>query len=216
MRPAWLVLSLLAHAAAVGAAVGFAVHAGVRRPPPPPRVEVMPSVASVPVPPAAQPLPPVLVEAPPAETQLPDVLVAEPIEPPTVRVGPGVPVAAPVPSLQRVVPRAPERAEPAEVVPAAAEPSATVEAVRRPDNEPPVYPEHERRLGHEGEVVLLVAVDAHGEVADVEVKTPCPHAGLNREALRAVRRWRFEPARRHGQPVGSETEIVIEFRLRER
>lgn len=216
MRPSWLVLSLCAHAVAVAAAVGFSVHIGTRRLVPP-RVEILPTVASVPVPPPAQPLPPVREEQAVADPMLPEVRVVEAIEPPPPppdRPGTPMPQSAAPPSLQRVVPAALERTEPAEPVAAAAEPSATVEAVRRADNEPPNYPEHDRRLGHEGVVVLTVAVAASGDVHRVDLKTPCPYPGLNREAVRAVRAWRFEPARRHGEPVSSETDVEIEFRLR--
>lgn len=215
MRPTWLVLSLCAHAVAVGAAVGFSVHVGTRRLMPP-RVEILPTVASVPPPPPTQPLPPVREEPAVADTMLPEVRVVEAIEPPPPPIRPGTPMPQPAtpPSLQRVVPAALERTDLAEPVAAAVEPSATVEAVRRADNEPPNYPDHDRRLGHEGVVVLTVAVAATGDVYRVDLKSPCPHPGLNREAVRAVRGWRFEPARRHGQPVSSETDVEIEFRLR--
>jgi protein TonB len=150
-----------------------------------------------------------------AETSLPDVQVVEAIEPPPAPVEgtPSVRLALP-PSLQRVVPAVMERAEPSPPLPAAAEPSAHVEAVRCADNEPPRYPEHERRLGHEGVVVLSVRVSTAGLVTDLAVKTPSPHPALDREAVRAVRRWRFEPAQRHGRPVVSDTDVEIEFRLR--
>lgn len=215
MRPTWLILSLLAHATAVGTAVGLAVHAGGRLPHTPPRVDIRPTFANAPVPPPAEPVPPVREEAAVVDALLPEVRVAEPIEPPPAEVaGEWRRPTRSAPSLQRVVLPVPPPAEPAPAVPVAAEPSATTEAVRRADNEPPTYPERERRLGHEGTVVLAVAVDARGDVVRVELKTPSPHVGLNREALRAVRRWRFEPARRHGQPVASETEVEVEFRLR--
>ena len=45
------------------------------------------------------------------------------------------------------------------------------------------------------------------------MKSPSAHPGLNREALRAVRRWRFEPAMRDGTPVAGETDVVIQFRI---
>lgn len=212
MRPAWLVLSLFTHAAAIGAAVGLAVHAGGRRTPPP-RVEVMPTVASVPAPLVEQPLPPLEAEPVQAEPVLPDAEVVAPIEPPPDRAVAPLSEPAAVPTLQRVVLPAPEPVTPAEAAPPAAELSDRVEAVRRADNDPPVYPARDRRFGHEG-VVVTVFVDALGAVVRAELKTPCPFPGLNREALRAARGWRFEPARRHGQPVGSETDIEIEFRLR--
>lgn len=219
MRPPWLVLSLVVHAVAIGTAWGLAVSAGGRQPLPPPRVEVQPTLASAPATPPTPPLPPlppVLAEPAVDDTQLLDVQVVEPIEPPSpleVASEP-LPHQAAAPTLQRVVPAAPAPEPPVEVAPAAAEPQATVEAVRCTDNQPPNYPEHERRLGHEGVVVLTVRVGVDGLVAAIEVKTPSPYPGLDREAVRAVRRWRFEPAQRHGRPVTSDTDVTIEFQLR--
>lgn len=213
MRPTWFLLSLLAHAAAVGAAVAFAV--GVGSPPVRPRVEIQPSVAAVPAPPPAQPLPPVEEEQVEAETALLDVQVVEPIEPPPSP-DEGVPRLARTlaPSLQRIVPAPQERAEPVAPMPAAAEPSANVEAVPCVDNEPPDYPERERRLGHQGVVVLTVRVSPAGAVTAVAVKTPSPHPALDREAVRVAWRWRFEPAQRHGRPVVCDTDVDVVFQLR--
>lgn len=215
MRPPWLVLSLVVHSVAIGAAVGLAVHAGGHKPPPP-RVEVTPTLASAPAAPPTQPVPPVEAEAAVADTQLLDVQVVEPIEPPTPpeRASESLPRAVAAPTLQRVVAAAPVAEPPVEVAPESAEPSATVEAVRCADNPPPNYPEHERRLGHEGVVVLVVRVGVDGLVTAIEVKSPSPYPGLDREAVRAVRRWRFEPAQRHGKPVVSDTDVTVEFQLR--
>jgi periplasmic protein TonB len=216
MRSPWLVLSLVVHSVAIGTALGLAVHAGGRQPLPPPRVEVQPTLASAPAAPPTQPLPPVEAEAPVADTQLLDVQVVEPIEPPSPQDVASEPMPRQVaaPTLQRVVPAALPQETPVEVAPDAADPQATVEAVRCVDNLPPNYPEHERRLGHEGVVVLTVRVGVDGLVAAIEVKTPSPFPGLDREAVRAVRRWRFEPAQRHGRPVTSDTDVTIEFQLR--
>ncbi len=89
----------------------------------------------------------------------------------------------------------------------------SIDAARRSDNEPPRYPESARRAGHEGVVVLAVDVGADGAVRAVELRTPSRYPSLNREALRVVRGWRFEPAQRHGSAVASSTEVTIEFRL---
>ena len=95
----------------------------------------------------------------------------------------------------------------------AAAPQAWVEAVECADNEPPHYPESERLAGHEGTVVVAATIDAHGAVLDVALRQPTRHAALNREALRAVRAWRFAPARLHGAAVPTTRSIAVEFRL---
>ena len=92
-------------------------------------------------------------------------------------------------------------------------PSAYVEATQVADNVPPEYPANERRLGHEGTVVLLVRIGADGTVQGAELAAPCPFPGLNRAALRAVEAWRFEPAQRDGARVASELHVPIVFQL---
>jgi protein TonB len=37
--------------------------------------------------------------------------------------------------------------------------------------------------------------------------------GLDEKAIEAVKEWRFEPARRNGQPVAVEINVEVSFRL---
>jgi len=70
----------------------------------------------------------------------------------------------------------------------------------------PPYPEAWRRAGLHGEVVVLLTVDPEGRVRTAVVESessPGAAAGV----LDTVRRWRFSPGVRHGQPVS--------FRLRQ-
>ncbi len=217
MRPSWIVLSLLVHGVAISAALGLGARAGTRAEPPRPRVELQASEASAPVA-SLPPLPVVEDEdSPIADAPLTETLV---VEPPVVEAAPleGERREPPVvPLLQRVVmppPAAVPMASPPAPVPAP--PQAFVEAMPRADNEPPDYPEHDRLLGHEGTVVLTVSVDAYGLVLAAELRTPSPHPGLNREALRAVRRWRFTPAQQDGVHVASTTDVSIRFQLHDR
>ncbi|MGB3965741.1 MAG: energy transducer TonB, partial [Planctomycetota bacterium] len=91
--------------------------------------------------------------------------------------------------------------------------SAVVDAKPDADNPPPEYPADDRIRGHEGTVVVAVDLDARGVVLVAALATPSPFPGLNRAALRAVRAWRFEPARAHGVAVPGRLEIPIVFRL---
>jgi protein TonB len=78
----------------------------------------------------------------------------------------------------------------------------------------PSYPQTARRLGIEGTTLLSVFVDSRGRVADVVVKQSAGHPDLDRAATNAVRRWRFEPARRGAEPVAMWVELPVEFNLR--
>jgi protein TonB len=58
----------------------------------------------------------------------------------------------------------------------------------------------------------LVGVD--GRVADVVVKQSAGAPDLDRAAMDAVRRWRFEPARRGGEAIATWVEQPVAFQLR--
>jgi protein TonB len=78
----------------------------------------------------------------------------------------------------------------------------------------PSYPARARQLGVEGTALLSVFVDADGRVAQVVVRQSAGHPDLDRAAAEAVRRWRFEPARRGAEAVAMWVELPVDFRLR--
>jgi protein TonB len=78
----------------------------------------------------------------------------------------------------------------------------------------PSYPATARRLGVQGTTLLAVYVTAEGRVAEVRVDQSAGHADLDDAAVEAVRRWRFEPARRGTEPVAMWVRLPVEFRLR--
>jgi periplasmic protein TonB len=78
----------------------------------------------------------------------------------------------------------------------------------------PTYPSGARRAGIQGTTVLGVFVGADGRVADVVIKQSAGHPDLDRAATEAVRRWRFEPARRGAEAVAMWVELPVEFHLR--
>jgi protein TonB len=80
-------------------------------------------------------------------------------------------------------------------------------------NVPPVYPYRARRKEIEGRVVLRVRVLPGGTARSVEVLSSSGHAILDRAALKAVRAWRFVPAKRAGVPVAGAIDVPITFRL---
>lgn len=77
----------------------------------------------------------------------------------------------------------------------------------------PEFTEEARRQGIEGDVVLEIVVRADGTVGEVRVVQGLG-GGLNRNAIQAVKQWRFSPARRHGTPVDVMVEVAVAFKLR--
>ena len=81
------------------------------------------------------------------------------------------------------------------------------------DNPPPDYPRISRRLREEGEVELRVRVSPQGQPLSVELARSSGSNRLDDAALRAVRQWRFEPARQDGQAVEAWVRVPIHFKL---
>ena len=93
-------------------------------------------------------------------------------------------------------------------------PGGTPYAKLKPlDVVPPVYPPRCRRLGIEGTVRVRVLVGERGRPLEVVVGKSSGDPSLDEAALDAVRRWRFEPARRDGAPIRAWATVPIEFRL---
>ncbi|MCD9006904.1 energy transducer TonB [Luteimonas sp. XNQY3] len=130
---------------------------------------------------------------------------ASPQDPRTpVRIDAHVPQASAAPVA------APVDQAPAPPVTTAATDLAT--SVPRPvSTQPPEYPRASMRRGERGDVLLRVKVGADGRVDGVDVVSSSQHRRLDRAAVSAVRRWRFEPAMRDGQPVAGELQIPFSF-----
>ena len=78
----------------------------------------------------------------------------------------------------------------------------------------PAYPSSARRLGVQGTTLLNVLVADDGRVANVVVVQSAGHPDLDQAATEAVRRWRFEPARRGTDPIAMWVLLPVQFRLR--
>ena len=79
--------------------------------------------------------------------------------------------------------------------------------------ERPHYTEEARRHGITGNLLLEIVVLSDGSVGDVTILRRLG-AGLDEQATRAVRQWRFAPAHRLGAPVDVIVEVAVEFALR--
>ena len=76
----------------------------------------------------------------------------------------------------------------------------------------PEYSEEARAAGHQGTCVLWLIVDTDGKARNIRVARSLG-MGLDEEAIEAVRRWTFEPARKNGRPVAFQINVEVSFRL---
>ncbi len=83
-------------------------------------------------------------------------------------------------------------------------------------NPAPYYPESSRRRGEEGLVVLVADIDASGKVRGLTVKLSSGYAALDASALKAVHKWKFEPARLGSMALESKVEVPVRFQLNEK
>jgi protein TonB len=191
-------------------------------PPPEPPRPPRPKVA------LARPLPAAPAPAPAPAVAPPPALASAPPAPPA----PGAPRALPRVGLSlgstvstggfavgvgnTAYGRAGERAaDPASVRPYAggAVPAARLSAQPRPLETPPIpYPPGARRDGVEGQVVLVLRLDAAGTVRGVRV-VAAPSPELARAAEEGARRFRFSPALLEGEPVETEIRFTYTFLL---
>jgi periplasmic protein TonB len=76
----------------------------------------------------------------------------------------------------------------------------------------PEYTEEARRAKIQGTCILWLIVDADGHPRDIRVVRGLGY-GLDAKALESVKQWRFEPARKDGQPVNVQVSVEVGFHL---
>ncbi|HET9179289.1 MAG TPA: TonB family protein [Terriglobia bacterium] len=77
--------------------------------------------------------------------------------------------------------------------------------------EPPYTPEA-KKAHLSGPVVLWAIIDTKGEVAETKEQSKPLGRGLDENALKTVRTWKFKPAMRHGVPVPAKVMVEVYFR----
>jgi TonB family protein len=92
-------------------------------------------------------------------------------------------------------------------------------AVPRPEGSPapifvpqPTYSDEARKAKFQGSALLQAEIDAAGKVTSVEVVRRLG-LGLDEKAVEAVKQWLFRPGMRNGQPVASQAQVRVDFRL---
>jgi TonB family protein len=76
----------------------------------------------------------------------------------------------------------------------------------------PQYSKKARKAKYQGTCLLWLVVDAEGKPRDIRVQRVLG-MGLDEEAIKAVKTWTFEPARKDGQPVAVQINVEVSFRL---
>ena len=78
----------------------------------------------------------------------------------------------------------------------------------------PNYPIVAQQRGLEGWVLLTYDVDTSGTLSNIAVIDSEPRKIFDKEAVRALRKWKFKPAMTKGQPIASVGQTVkIEFNI---
>jgi len=78
----------------------------------------------------------------------------------------------------------------------------------------PVYPPVAKRLQKEGTVLLRLTIDERGRPVDVEIVKGAGF-GFDEEAVKAVKRSTFVPAKRGGKPLACRALLPIRFVLKQ-
>jgi TonB family protein len=79
----------------------------------------------------------------------------------------------------------------------------------------PNYTADAMRAKVQGLVALEAVVKPDGTVGEVRItRSLDPHFGLDQEAIRTVKSWRFRPAKRNGEPVPVWVDVELSFTLR--
>jgi len=181
--------------------------------PPPEPAPVIKQAEAEPAPePAPEPEP---APIPVKKTPKPKVKVAK-VVPPEPEIKPKAVPEKPRPPVEKTAEAAHEKANKATRENVADEKtsySAPSSYAAYLDNPKPRYPRIAKLRGMEGVVKLRVKVGTDGRPLTVVLQQSSGFSALDTAAIKVVRLWRFEPARRGGIKVAGEAIVPIQFKL---
>lgn len=102
---------------------------------------------------------------------------------------------------------------PAPAIPADAKPDESITPPRVLKQVKPDFPTGARWFGVEGRLILEVEIGADGRLSNPRVLQALPAPTLSYAALDAVRRWRFEPAKRNGEAIPVIFHLSVNYKL---
>ncbi len=76
----------------------------------------------------------------------------------------------------------------------------------------PEYAERARKEKIQGIVMVSIVITPEGTVRDAKITTSLDK-DLDKKALEAVSKWKFQPATKDGKPVALRTVVEVNFRL---
>lgn len=120
--------------------------------------------------------------------------------------------AAPAPAVSQPVTRRASASSPKTAETNTQLPSADAAGL---NNKAPVYPMLSRKRKEQGTVWLLLLVSKNGLVTELKLKKTSGFDRLDQAALQAVKKWKFQPARKQGQPIDYWYELPLKFSLQQ-
>jgi len=130
------------------------------------------------------------------------------IPPPEINIQ--VPMTQTAPTITTVTTAPPPPGPPPVAAPVVAPPTAVRKEFRAAYRVDPVFPRQAQRDGTSGRVIAHVVVQPNGSVSEVRIISAVPPRVFEREVIRALSQWRFNP-----EPVGFIGEYEIVFNLKD-
>ncbi len=178
----------------------------------PPKLQgvlIAPEPKITPPPPKAEPEPQKPQPKPKQPPLKPQPKPTQKTPPPVAKAAAAAPVVAPSKTVsQKAATSSPAKtAEPTTQLP-----SADAAGL---NNKAPVYPMLSRKRKEQGTVWLLLLVSKEGLVTELKLKKTSGFDRLDQAALQAVKKWKFQPARKQGQAIDYWYELPLKFSLQQ-
>ncbi len=118
-------------------------------------------------------------------------------------------IAEPAPPTKTAVSETPVKPEP-KPEPVYVAPTVGANYLHNPA---PEYPQMARRRGEQGRVLIKVLVTSQGDASNVSLEKSSGSSYLDEAAIKAVKHWKFVPARSNNEAVSGYVTVPINFSL---
>lgn len=76
----------------------------------------------------------------------------------------------------------------------------------------PEFSDLAREAKYQGTIIVMLIVDKTGQARNIRIVRPLG-LGLDQKAVATISMWRFDPAKKNGEPVNVEIAVEVSFRL---